>query len=77
MSVDRTDYLFYGLDVGFGKVDYDRDEDIICGTPSPALSWLLGLRSERHVLSILRPICTQSKIWKTSPQTFERLIIGR
>jgi len=33
MGVDRTDYLFYGIDVGYDAVDYDRDEDVISGTP--------------------------------------------
>lgn len=34
MGVDRTYYLFNGVDVGYDSVDYDLDEDVICGMPS-------------------------------------------
>lgn len=33
MSVDRTDYLFFGVNVGYEAIDYDRDLDIIEGQP--------------------------------------------
>lgn len=33
MGVDRTDYVIYGVDVGYDNVDYDNFEDEIDGAP--------------------------------------------
>lgn len=51
MGVYRTDYLFYGIDVGYDAVDYDRDEDVICGTPERPFDMVYDGMSGKYALA--------------------------
>jgi len=51
MGVDRTDYLFYGLDVGYDNVDYDRDEDVINGVPNAPFDMVYDGMSGKYAMA--------------------------
>lgn len=51
MGVDRTDYLFYGIDVGCDAVDYDRDEDVISGVPNAPFDMVYDGMSGKYAVA--------------------------
>lgn len=51
MGVDRTDYLMFGVDVGYDACDYDNFEAEICGEPNRRFDVVYDSMSGKYALA--------------------------